>query len=222
MPTDIIVFIKPAMWHLSQHPTLVNALIHLCANEFHMTHQFPYLNTPLRFNHHTDITKDWSTWKPKNAEFFTIFKHASGQCCIYSHTLSKTFFSSNLGLMGSKCHPGTAILAQYVEDSHAWDNKMPAVLVFDMLAMTNRLGDNLLHSEPANIRYTVLRTDESGFFHAGSPLTLQWAGEYHSCKQAIHAGTICCPHEIEGILIMNNRDPWSIANEPIDRIITNG
>jgi hypothetical protein len=206
-------------WHLpvgnARQDILVNALVHMCGSELNMLQPFPHLEQPLHWLDHKYTPRKMCTWKATDSEIFTIFKHTEHQCCLYSHTLAKTFISSNPGLMGQICEPGTALLAQYVEDSKTWNDKKPTILVFDILRINDSHGNNLIEFKTAEKRYNILRSDSWGLFNPATAngLSLQWVGEYESCKHAITTNAMPCPHEIEGLLMLSDDNPWNLALE---------
>jgi hypothetical protein len=195
--------------------TLSAALLYLGASENNNLQSFPYTNRPLVWQDDRNPNDfHWCTWRAQSSELFTLFKAPSGHCCAYSHTLNQTFFVSHAGLLGRDCMSGTAVLAQYVEDHIPnYSDTLPRMLVFDILYLPDASGGNLVDSTSAEERYDLLRTDLTPTFTHwnGIGLTLQWAGEYRSCKNAIRTGAMQCPHEIAGILLLHHSTPWSLT-----------
>jgi hypothetical protein len=151
----------------------------------------------------------WCTWKAKDSEFFTLFKTTSMHTVFYSHTLKKCFFANNNTLIPNNCAPGTVVLGQYVEDNGPNGEAIPRILVFDMLRCNNQAGPQSLRGVSPMDRYMLLR-DTIGTECGEDQISVQWAGEYRSCKSAICSGSMNCPHSISGIIVMDELDPCKI------------
>jgi hypothetical protein len=201
------MFIVPRM----TNSMLDKALLFMGACEYNMPYKHTEESQDLVCNINDKDAEDtrWCTWKAKDSEFFTIFKTTSMHTAYYSHTLKRSFFASNNTLIPNNCGPGTVVLGQYVEDTGPNGEAIPRILVFDMLRCNNQDGVNSLLGVPPMERYMLLR-DKIGTEGGDDQISIQWAGEYRSCKSAIRSGSMNCPHPISGMVVMDESDPCKI------------
>lgn len=136
---------------------------------------------------------NYATWKPRGSVMLTVVKVDSGTV-IFCHADGKVYHAAPCMLLAPDCPSGTAFLGQYCMDKDSRGQRVPRVLVFDLVWPP---------MPSVQERGAALRS-MSRFI----PLPIcvvQWVGELGALEGFIKS----LPHDVESLIGLS-QDPLKI------------
>lgn len=155
------------------------------------------------------------TWRPCRSVFFAISRDESADTVLYCYSNQRSYYAAPGAMLPPSVPCQTVFLAQYVEDGQDFGHeRVPRLLVYDVAILDGVCLDGV----SAQQRYASLRSCLSGIASrtgdSSSLLCVQWVGEY-SCSDAVVAGRMNLPHEIESLLVFSDQLVCSMDVVPV-------
>lgn len=144
-----------------------------------------------------------ATWAPKNKVLFLIYLNENNQTFI---GLDQRIYLARPDLMVSGFMPSrSCVVAQYTEDEVSVHERIPKVLIFDMVMLD---GKSMLSMSPVDRYKTLLSSCKIN--HNQHIFMIQWVGFERAVIEKFQDFKMTIPHEIDSIMRIGD-DPLSIT-----------
>ena len=189
-------------------------IVNACLQELFCIYQVPdFMGRCIQVSGHgfkqnrcrqTDNKGDFmATWSPKHKVLFFIYLNEDNQTLI---GLDQKIYLASPDFMVSGFMPSrSCVIAQYTEDEVSVSEKIPKVLIFDMVMLD---GESMLSMSPMQ-RYKVLLSNCS-IKHNNHIFMIQWVGFERSVIEKFQEFKMTIPHEIDSIMRIGD-DPMQIT-----------
>lgn len=191
-------------------------IVNACLQELFYVYQIPdFMGRCIQVNSHgfkQDRGGDFmATWAPKHKVLFLIYLNENNETLIGLD--QRIYLASPDVMVSGFMPPRSCVVAQYTEDEVSINDRIPKILIFDMVMLD---GGSMLSMSPKE-RYKILLSS-CKIKHNHHIFMIQWVGFERAVIEKFQDFKMTIPHEIDSIMRIGD-DPLRITR--ILPLITN-